>query len=118
VCFSQAGHPSPIRLSERGEAVAVGRGGFPVGIAAGMEYDSVELDLTAGERLVLYSDGITECANGKGERLGEARLLALLEASAHLDLTRTMGEMKAALRSWRGSDDYEDDISLVALESV
>lgn len=118
VCFSQAGHPSPIRLSERGEAVPVGKGGFPVGIAAGMEYDSVELDLAAGERLVLYSDGITECPNGKGERLGEARLLELLEASARLDLTRAMGEMKSALRSWRGGDDYEDDISLVALESV
>jgi sigma-B regulation protein RsbU (phosphoserine phosphatase) len=118
VCFSQAGHPSPIRLTARGEAVPVGGGGFPVGIIAGMDYDSVELDLAVGERLVLYSDGVTECANGKGERLGEARLLALLEASARLDLTRMMEELKAALRSWRGGDDYEDDISLVALESV
>jgi sigma-B regulation protein RsbU (phosphoserine phosphatase) len=118
VCFSQAGHPSPIRLTTRGEAVPVGGGGFPVGIIAGMDYDSVELDLAVGERLVLYSDGVTECANGTGERLGEARLLALLEASARLDLTRMMEELKAALRSWRGGDDYEDDISLVALESV
>jgi sigma-B regulation protein RsbU (phosphoserine phosphatase) len=118
VCLSQAGHPSPIRLTTRGEAVPVGGGGFPVGIIAGMDYDSVELDLAAGERLVLYSDGVTECANGKGERLGEARLRALLESYARLDLTRTMGELKAALRSWRGGDDYEDDISLVVLESV
>ena len=118
VCLSQAGHPSPIRLTGRGEAVPVGEGGFPVGVIAGMDYDSVELDLAVGERLVLYSDGVTECANGTGERLGEARLLALLEASARLDLTRMMEELKAALRSWRGGDDYEDDISLVALESV
>jgi sigma-B regulation protein RsbU (phosphoserine phosphatase) len=118
VAFSQAGHPSPIRLTARGGAVPVGKGGFPLGIFAGMDYDTVELDLAAGERLVLYSDGITECADGKGERLGEGRLQALLEASARLDLNLALEELKTALRSWRGGDDYEDDISLVALESV
>jgi sigma-B regulation protein RsbU (phosphoserine phosphatase) len=96
----------------------VGEGGVPVGIFAGMDYDSVDLDLAVGERLVLYSDGITECADAKGERYGEARLQALLEASAGLDLALALGELKAVLRSWRGSDDYEDDISLIALECV
>ena len=118
VGLSQAGHPSPIHLTVRGEAVPVGEGGFPVGIFAGMDYDSVDLDLAVGERLVLYSDGITECADAKGERYGEARLQALLEASAGLDLALALGELKAVLRSWRGSDDYEDDISLIALECV
>jgi sigma-B regulation protein RsbU (phosphoserine phosphatase) len=118
VHFSQAGHPSPIRLTERGEAVPVGKGGFPLGISTGMDYDTMELDLAAGERLVLYSDGITECSDGKGERLGEGRLHALLESSARLDLSLALGELKTALRSWRGGDDYEDDISLVAFECV
>lgn len=118
VSFSQAGHPNPVHVNGCGTAATVGKGGFPAGMLAGVDYDSVELDLPVGERLVLYSDGVTECANKAGERFGEARLLKRLEASARLDLAVAMSDLKEALRLWRGGEDYEDDISLVALESV
>src|SRR5262249_53401854 len=77
VRLTQAGHPPP--LHQRGAAVtAVGTGGFPVGMFPGIEYDYEEFELRSGDRLILYSDGITECQNAEGTEFSIERLEALL----------------------------------------
>jgi serine phosphatase RsbU (regulator of sigma subunit) len=46
-----------------------------------------ELDLASGDRLVLFTDGVTEAVNSKGEEYGEQRLLRLLIERRHLAAT-------------------------------
>jgi len=118
VSFSQAGHPHPIHVVRPNVARFAGAGGFPAGIIGGMDYDSHELNLAAGDRLLLYSDGLSECANIRGERFGTARLLEWARSTADLELDDTLGHIKIELAEWRGGQDFEDDISLLALESV
>ena len=115
--FTQAGHPPPIwvRKAHR-EVITVGHGGFPVGILPDLDYESITLELQEGDRLFLYSDGITECANLKDEQFSEQRLLRILAQHRDQSLDRVTGLLGDALRDWRGSEQYEDDISLLALE--
>lgn len=115
VSFTQAGHPPPIRV-RAGEARTVGRGGFPVGMLADVDYETTTLHLQKGDRLFLYSDGITDCESPQGERFSESRLLKVLERGAGHPLSRVNQAVGDALRDWKENEEYQDDVTLLALE--
>jgi len=117
VTLTQAGHPRPIWLHRAGRrSELVGGGGFPVGMLPEVEYDAITLDLAPGDRLFLYSDGVTECVNAHGEQFSEARLTELLKATADLPVAAVSERVGQALREWKGDDNYQDDITLLILE--
>jgi sigma-B regulation protein RsbU (phosphoserine phosphatase) len=74
----QAGHPFPLVLRSDGRSEFVGEGGIPVGLLPGVSYTQVEMTLQPGDRLLLYSDGFTECRLANGEMLEEDGLLDLV----------------------------------------
>lgn len=115
--FCQAGHPSPVFLPVEGEVKLVGEGGFPVGMLPDVSFDSFKLQLQPGDRLFIYSDGVTECSNrSNGELFGEERLVAWLTENRHLSLSELKNSLEQKLLEWRGSEEFEDDVSLLALE--
>ena len=108
--FVQAGHPPPLLL-RGGEGRFLGRGGMPVGLIDDAFYTDETLDLVPGDRLVVYSDGITECEGPEG-MLGEdgLRRIAL---SAGDDLPEALRE---GLRAHAAGRAPEDDISALVLD--
>lgn len=74
VKIGQAGHPHPVIQRKSGVIEQSGPGGFPVGLMSGIEFESTELQLHPGDRLILMSDGVTECPNPQGQLLGESGL--------------------------------------------
>jgi sigma-B regulation protein RsbU (phosphoserine phosphatase) len=117
VTLTQAGHPSPMCLRRRERRCdLLGEGGFPVGMIAQAEYDSIDVQLEPGDRLFLYSDGITECENPSGEPFGEDRLRTLLEAATDVSLATAIKWVGEAIDDWRADESFEDDISMLVLE--
>jgi sigma-B regulation protein RsbU (phosphoserine phosphatase) len=116
--FCQAGHPMPFRHAADGVVSAVGEGGFPVGIWPAMEYDETVVHLLPGERLLLHSDGITECRNPAGEPYSAERLQVLIQRSGDCSLTDVMRLVQEEVTAWHGNAEFADDISLLALERV
>jgi phosphoserine phosphatase RsbU/P len=114
--LTQAGHPSPVYLGNGGPPTLLGNGGFPVGILPEVEYEALTVTLQPGDRLFLYSDGITECTNTSKEPFSEARFMKFIAASAHLPLAKLIAELEDALTQWRGGREFDDDISLLAFE--
>lgn len=117
VNLTQAGHPKPIllrRASRRAEWV--GGNGFPIGMLPEVEYETTSFDLARGDRLFLYSDGITECANSAGGLFSELRLRRLLEEMSDLPVSVVAERVGQTLREWKGDDDHQDDITLLVLE--
>jgi len=113
--LTQAGHPSPIHIS-RGRATLIGTGGFPVGMLPDLDYEEHSISLSPGDRLFIYSDGLTECTNNISEAFSEKRLLKLLEGWSHISLKETIKRLKNTLSLWNENKVLEDDISLLALE--
>jgi sigma-B regulation protein RsbU (phosphoserine phosphatase) len=112
----QAGHPSALSLPSGKPAEFIVNGGLPVGIIPMAKYESVQLKYGSGDRLFLYSDGITECESPNGEMFGNERLRLFVEQTAHLNISEVIRQLDERIRSWHGGDGFEDDISLLVLE--
>jgi serine phosphatase RsbU (regulator of sigma subunit) len=110
--YANAGHPLPMLWS--GSIVQIEARGMPLGLMPGMTYEEGSRIVAPGENLLLYSDGVTEARNSRGEMFGSERLGLWLrgrDADAHL-LGDLMAELTAFVRS---AEDLGDDVTLVAL---
>jgi sigma-B regulation protein RsbU (phosphoserine phosphatase) len=116
--LAQAGNPNPVLIRQGREVKTLSSGGMPVGLWPDIDFDSVEIPFTRGDRLVLYSDGISECANANREEFGDARLLDYLSTTTDLPLGDMLNGLERELERWHGSAEFEDDVSLLALELI
>jgi sigma-B regulation protein RsbU (phosphoserine phosphatase) len=113
---AQAGHPGPLLMKRNGEMQILGSGGMPVGLWQDMDFDCFEATVCSGDRLLLYSDGVTECMNVQGEAFGEDRLLACLNGRVESPVDAMLNELLNEIRKWRGSAEFGDDVSLLAID--
>jgi len=114
----QAGHPLPIYVPARGAAEVVGSGGFPVGLWPDATYQAEELVVEPGDRLYLYSDGISECMNRKDEQFGDARLIDYLESVRERPVGEILRGLDVLIGEWKGRRLLYDDVSMLALEAL
>ncbi len=76
----QAGHPHPLLLRCNGKTEFLGEGGIPVGLIPDAPYSQTEFMMEDGDRLLLYSDGFTECRLADGSMLEPEGLLDLVQS--------------------------------------
>lgn len=114
--MTQAGHPNPILIERDGGPVVLGGGGGPVGLWPEMDYDTIHAQLRPGDKLILYSDGITECPNPDDVLFGEERLLEFLRDHAAEPLGPLLASLESTMEKWRGQEEFDDDVSVLALE--
>ncbi len=114
----QAGHPPPLYAAPgAAEFTPVGEGGVPIGILPEPGYEATLVPFGPGTRLVIYSDGITDCAAADGAIFGLQRLQQALSPRAGATTLAHAGQrLHAALRSWRGEGPFEDDITFLGVE--
>lgn len=116
VRFTQAGHPPLVYLPADGEAVSLGSGGFPMGLFSRIELEIHEFAYRGGDRIIVYSDGVTECKNPRGERYSLEGLLAMVNQTRQQSLNDTIHLIHQDLRGWNQSKKFEDDLSILAIE--
>lgn len=106
--YASAGHPPPrlVRGKEIRRLNSVA--GLPLGIDQTAAYDEASVQLQPGDRLVLFTDGITESANPANEFLGNERLDALLSAPTST-AAELLGHIVNCVRAFRGERPPDDD---------
>src|SRR5262245_47034113 len=96
--FSNAGHNYPVLARRNGAQVLLERGGLVLGVMEAADYEEDAVSLESGDRVVLYTDGITEAVNREGELYGEERLHAVIAERSHeLSARETAAGRPAAL---------------------
>jgi sigma-B regulation protein RsbU (phosphoserine phosphatase) len=111
-----AGHPPPYLITADGEVSALGGARNPAfGLAHGFRYQSVHYDLKEGERLFLYTDGVTEAMNRKQELFTAERLEELLRHSASKSVEEITQVVISAVRSHSGNQEPSDDLTVLAV---
>ena len=115
--YTNAGHLAPL-LFRGGEVRPLDSNGTVVGAFPFSKYDESCLTLFSGDLLVCYTDGITEPENAYGEEFGEQRLIDLLHKHAHREDSEIIHIVLDAVRSWTGSPELFDDMTLLLAREV
>lgn len=114
LAYSAAGHP-PLLLRGADGVERLGENGLMMGMQSDAAYPSTSRQLTRGDRIVLYTDGVIEAFNPKGELFELDRLIALLEAS-HDEPERFADAVLGRVAAWRCGRGPTDDLTLMVLE--
>ncbi len=115
--YTNAGHLSPLLL-RNGEVTPLDSNGMVVGAFSFSTYDESCLTMHPGDLLVCYTDGITEPENAYGEEFGEERLIDLVKKHVHRDDSEIVHIVLDAVRSWTGSPELFDDMTLLLAREV
>lgn len=121
--FSYAGHP-PMYVYRRAERlwapVTLGSprrcANLPLGAFGNTAYDQETRPIEPGDRLFLYTDGLTEATDGAGQQFGRARLHAVLESAGDATVRRIKAAMIEAVRAHTGGSLAHDDVTLMVVE--
>lgn len=116
VSMAQAGHPHPVVQRASGAVEVLGRGGLPVGLIDGAEYDQFDVSMGPGDRLMICSDGVVECADDAGNLLGDDGFAAMLAELRQTRGTACLESIIWKLSNFAGDEDFTDDVSAVLLE--
>jgi phosphoserine phosphatase RsbU/P len=112
--YSNAGHNPPILVRADSSVERLSRGG-PAMCRLFKDVPQ-EQDLTtlgAGDRIVLFTDGVSEARRGE-EEFGDDRLIELIIAHRHLGARELQERIAASLRDFTGGD-FSDDVTLVVI---
>jgi len=90
--------------------------GTPVGLIEPTEFEVIEARLSPGDKVVIYSDGVTEAQNREGAFFGKRRLREVLEARAAGSCTAIHDAVQDAVTHFTEGAPQSDDITLVVLE--
>ncbi|MBW4706736.1 SpoIIE family protein phosphatase [Roseobacter sp. YSTF-M11] len=116
VVIGQAGHPHPVIQRRCGKLEQEGTGGFPVGLMSGISFSQFEMHLDPGDRLIILSDGVTECPDAKGEMLEEAGLERLLDGLRDITGPAFFESLVWSLTEFAGGTEFPDDVSGLLFE--
>ena len=112
--FANAGHNPPlICRNNREYEYLKSQAGFVLGGLPGLKYKSVELNLNNGDKLFLYTDGVTEAANTDGELFGETRLNEKLNEIRALSSEDTAKAVADSLEDFTAGAEQSDDITML-----
>jgi sigma-B regulation protein RsbU (phosphoserine phosphatase) len=112
--YASAGHWPPILFHKSGEGVPLREGGTPLGIFPDWNYEDGGFPLASGDRLVLYTDGLTEAMNSDEQEFGEGRLLELCGSNIALSASELLAAIrKEVVRFCNGN--FQDDFTLVVV---
>ena len=79
-------------------------------------YEERSVRLAVGDRLYLYSDGVSEAMNPAREQFGDARLLEAIGRGRSVPLQESVAALVEEIERWRGAASAEDDVSMLAVE--
>ena len=114
--YCNAGHNAPILICSGGGVERLHQGGLVLGLAAEAEYDQARVELEPGDRLLLFTDGLTEANSPAGEEFGEDRLIETAVQNRHLGAKALEEKVLGAATSF--STKFDDDVTLVVVAAI
>ena len=115
--FANAGHNPPLlKRSDGSFEYLKTRAGFVLAGMEGVRYRVNEITLNAGDRIFLYTDGVTEATNENNELYGEDRLLSFMNKSLELDQTKLLPKLKKDIDKFVGKAPQFDDITMLMFD--
>jgi phosphoserine phosphatase RsbU/P len=114
IAYSNAGHNPPLLVRANGTVERLDQGGMVLGVFPDNPYEQAELPLRSGDRLLFYTDGITEVRNAGGEEYEEDKLAAAACAARAEPVEVMKDAILADVNGFSGGQ-FEDDATLIVV---
>jgi PAS domain S-box-containing protein len=114
--YVAAGSPPPLMVTENGETHVLEGRGLPIGMIAEPSYQEQTIDLSPGDRVFLYTDGIIEVENSQEEQFSMNQLAGVVGKGHSASLNDCLGLVMASVDEWNSAKPLEDDATILALE--
>lgn len=111
--YCNAGHPYPILVSS-GAVRTLDNGGAVLGVFPAWTYEDSSVDLRSGDRLLLFTDGITEAEGPQGEEFGMEKVAGFAKTHAASSAAKVNQQLLAQVTEFCGAQ-FQDDATLVVL---
>lgn len=114
--YSCAGHPPPFHLQTDGTILPLKKGGPLIGLGGALPFEQETIQLSTGDRIIMYTDGITEYENEQGQMYGEERFISTLQKEMTQPLEDMMELVYQDMMASGDSRPPNDDVTFVGIE--
>ena len=114
IVYANAGHNPPLLIRPDGTFERLTDGGTVLGVFPEIAYDQGEFTLGSGDRLLFYTDGITEARNPDGDEYGEEKLAEAAVSSRTQPVDAMKDTLMAAVNDFTGGK-FDDDATLIVV---
>jgi sigma-B regulation protein RsbU (phosphoserine phosphatase) len=112
--YTNAGHNPPLLVRGDGDVIRLEAGGPVLGVVQDAAFEQGELELSAEDRLLLFTDGASEAANAEQEEFGEDRLTSLLRGSSAESAEALQSRIMREVTQFCANR-FQDDATVVVL---
>lgn len=112
--YCNAGHCAPLLLREGGTTERLETGGPVLGVLPDAVFECGRVSLRTGDRIILYTDGLSEAASVDGEEFGETRIGAVCRSAWSLDPDAMIRALVDAIRE-HSAGELQDDLTVLVL---
>ena len=114
ISYANAGHFPPILVHRHGDVERLATTGLVLGVSPDWTYSCGQIPAGSGDRLVCFTDGITEALSPDGDEFGDDRLVDLIRANRTASADALATKLGDALASWTGGS-AQDDATLIVV---
>ena len=112
-----AGHLAPLHLHD-GKVTSIPATGLPLGLFCNERYSATRIQVANGDRLLLYTDGLSEARNSNDVEYGKDRLQLMLNQFHELPTQSLINQLLDDARTFAEGTPITDDLTLMAIEMV
>jgi sigma-B regulation protein RsbU (phosphoserine phosphatase) len=115
--YINAGHNPPLLFrGDTDEVIPLKAKGIALGVKHGVSLEEAAAEMKPGDTVVLYTDGITEAINEKGEAFGEGRLAQAVRSNRSLTAEELIHKIQDEVIAFAGTQPQYDDITLLIVK--
>jgi len=116
--YARAGHEPPLLLDPKGQVHRLPhQPGMALGLWEDILLDENSVHLPGGSLLVMFTDGMTDCRNPKGEPFGMERIKGTLAGFGNVPAQSSCDQLLEALINYQNGSRQDDDVTLVAVHA-
>lgn len=116
IIFARGGHNHPYLVNRKNEASILQSEGPMLGVSKDIIIENKSAPLDSGDKIVIYTDGLSETKNFDGNSFESTGLLDALNKNSDMNIKNFLNAIYAELIYFKGSEKFDDDVCILGIE--